>query len=425
LLRPENLPPKYILKTESNMKKALLKLAAVVGLLSLATGAAWAQQIEVSAKLQDTINTHLAQPVSVFTLDTVAAARLDTAIQSWIAGKTGLRTVKVRESRRYPGRVTYALQPIVAEADADVDSASPEMIIQPIINPIIFRKAVNYFSYRQFPVEPVLTKLVKLDAIKLANDFLVNRKMVELSQQDNHDEGVVREFRRDSDLGDGGAGKQELLMQGVVFSRLFKGNPVINSRILVDLNPDTKEVLGLKHLNWTPVLTQPRVTTLRVVHKSLDDILAALQAKAPRMLGRDRRASLSGITPAWFQTDKELLPILLCHITYPHDDHVDGYSQPINLAGNDSEMLPTAMATRPPSTAVPEELKLISPRWLAADTFTFGVAGQFTDSFVLEAAKNITGDWVAVATNSLAVGQVNYTNTVSSEQRYFRAKSLP
>jgi hypothetical protein len=407
------------------MKNILIHAALGLAFVAFAGNQAQSQQILVSAEMQQMLKLELGKAISVYALDTEASARISTAIQSWLAGKADLGTAVARQSQRFPGRVTYKLQPLPNTAEL-ADAAEPAAIINPdIIKPIIFRKDVNFYSYRQFELSPALSRLPKLDAIQTAKDLLVSRKMLELTTQDAlADNPVVREFRRNRDDGLGGEGNQELLMQGVIFGRAFRGAPVINSRILVDILPDTKQVVGLRHSRWTPVLSQPRVTTLKTSTKTVEEVLAALRQRTGRYLGV-RRATLSDVTPGWFQTDKDLVPILLCQVTVAHNDHVDGFCQPINLAGSDSVLYSQTISTQPPAAPVTDDLKLLSPRWVSSDEFTFGIAGQFTDSFVVEAAADITGAWVPVATNMLAEGQFNFTNKVSNENRFFRARSLP
>jgi len=56
------------------------------------------------------------------------------------------------------------------------------------------------------------------------------------------------------------------------------------------------------------------------------------------------------------------------------------------------------------------QLRLDSPRWLSAGKFTFRIAGNSSQSVVVQNSTNLL-NWVNLATNSLAAGQLWYTNS--------------
>ncbi|HRY47978.1 MAG TPA: hypothetical protein P5186_08030 [Candidatus Paceibacterota bacterium] len=407
------------------MKKTWINLALSFGLAALFGNTIFAQQILVSREMENELHRELTKPISVFTLDQTASIRIDSALRAWVAARTDLATAPARNSQRFPGRMTYALRKRQAGQDP-VSGLSPLSLIEvPILQPIFFRTDLHFYTYRQFPTAPALSRLENSEAIQLATDLLVNRQLVELSQQDVLGESVVRSLNRNSDTGADILGHQELLMQGVVFRRLFRGAPVLNSRMTVDLQPDTGEIMGLKHVKWTPALPEARVTTLGISSRTANSVLSSLEEKAVQMFGRVRRITLSNLVRGWFQTDVELLPILLCQMTYQHDDHQDGYTQPINLAGGDEIFYSRETTPNQPSSASEAELVLSSPQSLGRGAFSFIVTGPTSAPFVIEAAADLPGNWIAVATNTLVNGQLIYEGSAHLQQQYFRARIQP
>lgn len=95
------------------------------------------------------------------------------------------------------------------------------------------------------------------------------------------------------------------------------------------------------------------------------------------------------------------------------------------LVRNDPSNLLSQTATWTVNVNLPQ-LWLDSPRWLAGDRFAFRIVGSAPQGVVVQASTNLSG-WVAVATNSLAAGQLWYTNAAadSSRRTFYRAVAPP
>jgi len=331
------------------MRKTIFNPGLWFGCIGALCSVAWSQKLVVPPQMRDKISSELTKPVNVYQLDAQAAARLESAIEAWVGQRMNFKGAQTRKSQRFPGRVTYSVEMPSSVSGHTEDSAAQSVMQAPPSVPVFFTKSLNCYSYRKLLDEPAQTRLEKPQAIQVVTDLLLTNKFVEPTQQDGFGEAeaVVRELRkkRITEQDREGEGGEELVLQGVIFRRKFMGEPVINSSVTVDLQPDTKEVLGLKHYNWTPVLLQFKLAAANASPRTLDDVLAALEEKAKQYAGRAGQASLSSVTRGWFQTDKELIPILLSQVMFPHDDHDDGYAQPINLVGRDDVFYPP----KPPS----------------------------------------------------------------------------
>lgn len=72
------------------------------------------------------------------------------------------------------------------------------------------------------------------------------------------------------------------------------------------------------------------------------------------------------------------------------------------------------------------QLRLDSPLWLTGGRFAFRVAGYASQGVVVQSSTNLS-TWVPLATNSLAGGQLWYTNSAASNfpRRFYRAVTPP
>jgi hypothetical protein len=118
------------------------------------------------------------------------------------------------------------------------------------------------------------------------------------------------------------------------------GGPVVNSVIAVDYQPDTTEVLALKHHNWTPAAAAQAQIQASEAGRTLDDVLKELSDQAKEYCGPYGQATLRQVTRGWFQTETDIIPILMCQVDVPHEDHSDGYTQVVNLAVREEQESP-------------------------------------------------------------------------------------
>lgn len=94
------------------------------------------------------------------------------------------------------------------------------------------------------------------------------------------------------------------ILQRVIFKRQFDDMEVLNSKQIVDIHPDSGEILAYKSINWTPVdevngAVAPTKSADEVIH----EIKEALEEKSDRY-------QVTKIKSGMFQTDKNLIPVL-------------------------------------------------------------------------------------------------------------------
>jgi hypothetical protein len=90
---------------------------------------------------------------------------------------------------------------------------------------------------------------------------------------------------------------------------------------------------------------------------------------------------------------------------------------------------PTNLLTQTVAWAVNvdlSQLRLDSPLWLAGGRFAFRISGYASQGVVVQGSTNLF-NWVSLATNSLAGGELWYTNPTASSfpRRFYRAVTPP
>ncbi|MFQ5821373.1 MAG: hypothetical protein ACE5I5_15415 [Candidatus Heimdallarchaeota archaeon] len=320
------------------MRKIISKVILCVGCFFIIYGMAFNQELLISPEMHAVLDAELSKPLRVYSLDLEEGRRIDEAFRDWVSGSMDLEKAQRRESDRFKDRVTY-LQ--------EMDQNIPRFLIEgfeqrglentrPI--KIYYKRGPNWFSFRKLLDIEAGSTIERERAIELVRDFLLRNNFVRVTEFDTFGEIQVPELRRNYGSDPEFPGKVVLMMQGVKFQRKYMGSPVINSRISVDFHPDTEEILGFKHHNWTPVREGTGTPIPQELYKGPEDIEDNLREKIKKYCGPSERTEIGNIASAWFQTKTELIPILACEIRKLEQEDI--YIEYINLAGSDDVFYP-------------------------------------------------------------------------------------
>ena len=351
---------------------AVCLFAFLMGFISCDTSDKY---LVVSEEMEEKLTVELSKPLEEVSLNNEAAGKTEETFRVLISRNIDLDKAKKNESKRFKDRVSFIQEtennvPIYIKKDLNLkepkkeepireelkredtkDTLLKSKEVQEIelvrvndkkVKPIkmIYRKSPGMYSFRKLVDSESKRKLEKEKAIELAKEFFESNELVKIDEFDKYGEIEVYELR--DDLGSHGSDdtfKDILLLQGVKINRMFMDKPVVNSRVSLDFNPDTEEILGIKHYNWTSTKQDSRVPVKKETVKVTDNVLDILEETAKKYCGENKKALLKNISSAWFQTDTELIPILVCEIEVGDIEtegaHRDTYIQYINLAGND------------------------------------------------------------------------------------------
>lgn len=210
---------------------------------------------------------------------------------------------------------------------------------------VLYREGPAYFRYAKMKEDKTKIPLDNSKAIAVTKQFLIENLFLRETGKDKIGPVYIEERRINRDGGKDKKPDDYLVQQDIVFTRQYEGKPVINSKAVVGLLPSTKEIVLLKHLNWTPLKENKVRKFKRSKLKKMDlnsgeSIEYRLKKKIQEISGNFTKAHITEAIPAWFQTECTLIPILAFNIHIEYSSPQKGlwkrdYLEFINLTGSD------------------------------------------------------------------------------------------
>jgi hypothetical protein len=331
------------------MKKTILTVMLYVGSLFCLNQTAYVQEIDVSREINEALRA-ISEPLSIYALDLAEAKNIDASFEKWVAENMDFEKATKRESRRFKNRETCYYQ--TEKNHSQFMETDKKSVIENKPTEMFYKHSPNCFSYRKYYNAEATTSLKKDEAIQIVKGFLLRNNFVKLNDFDTFGDIQVPELRRNCSADSVSQEREVVLLQRVKFQRMFRGVSVVNSMICVDFFPDTKEILGFKHYNWTPGTSEKDAKPLsKKSTKNSVEIQKNLNEKIKKYCNATEKAQVDNIMPAWFQTETELIPILACEIKVLKSGNYETYQEYINLTGNDDIFYTSRMQKISPTTA--------------------------------------------------------------------------
>jgi len=295
-----------------NMKNIQIILAIVcVELLATVASA----EVVINAEIQKVINQILQTPVKIYQVDTIrqkeGLTRLDDLFEKQLDMKQAMQRINKKTTRTSYRQSMTNNQPLFVDAKAKSRSgvkAKREFNVIYIKKPMrrTFKKELIVLAAKALPPE---------EAIILGSKFIRDNHLCQETKNDKLGQAVVVARKR-VPLDSKEAAKQ-IISQRMIFKRSFAGLNVINSKQTVEIHPETREVLGYKNIDWSPI---QETTGKSMAMKSISDVLDNIRQEY-----KDRRKTYTNkVEQAMYQTDKQLIPVLLVYFETSEDLSVKG-----------------------------------------------------------------------------------------------------
>lgn len=354
-----------------------------------------ASEIVVLDSVTNEVQATVSRPLQSMTIDGELLEQNRQIVLTWVSGSIDLNKATKQVHKRFD-RTSYRLntnkevirlphekliiklKPMQPQTLAPASTAKAQMLLPQVVDQprlqvqqfkvvtlkqpitVLFREGQANFKFHKIKETVALQALSERDAIDAAKQFLVSNKFVQETQDDQIAEVYVQE-RRSNEEQAGERDRDVLHQQDVVFQRKYQGRPVINSKIVVGLHPDSKDITMFKHYNWTPV--QASVVNNKVVPKvkqqlqkpAASAVVRRLQEKIKKNSGTFLRADVKKAMPAWFQTKDAMIPVMAFDVTMeypsPKGKLTRDYLEVLNLAGSDDILIPELKGVQTPSNA--------------------------------------------------------------------------
>ena len=305
-----------------------------------------AVELIIPSHVSSSLDRHMLRSYSAYPLDTKDGKKIGDTFKNWVLQTIDFDVATPRQSDRFGGRVTYYQEltkniPIFIPPKPGLFVPDRQGLSSTKPVPVVYRSSPNRFSFRKL-LDVEAKRQVEQDyAVEVVGAFLKAQGLLNTTQFDKIQKTSCYQLR-EKRAPHGGLPEQDvLILQKVKYSRQFGNAPVINSSISVDFHPDNLEILGFKHYNWTPANEAAPVPIPRGQMKTRDQVEQGLKDKIEEFWSASQKATLTSVTPAWFETSTELIPIVICQLEREDTGRPDVCTSFVNLSGSDSVFLPS------------------------------------------------------------------------------------
>lgn len=292
------------LGSEAAGRERAISRPAYVANAALLLLLAWPAQPAVDSTMEQRIGEILPARLEVFRLDVAANRDVFSRVDTWL--ETNIGTAATAANSRGPWtcwlHTSNRAWLVADEPDRGVVARAP-------FDVFVLREAWKRAVAKSLYV-PGTQDLPAGEAIALARRFVEGHAFCRLTERDRWGSAIVLSRKRRSLSGGGKKGGEQILQRRVALKREFRGLEVVNSRQVVDLHPDTREVLGYASLRWSPV---DEASAVPATGFSASDLSRQIEAR----LGKGSTAVVSGFRAAYFQTDTQLVPVLVVEVVKP------------------------------------------------------------------------------------------------------------
>lgn len=265
-----------------------------------------AAKITIEPKIKNTIADILSKPIKVYELDLEENDRIFDHIDKWFEKHFNLKEA-TRMQNKQGDRISFKLP------GSKAPPISPPGIR---INGEAFKRPSGVFyikesQKRRFIKElrvPTRRRLSNTDVITIGKSFIKSNKFCRLTDDDAFGDPLVISRKRHKLGPDGGIEDQSILFQGVIFKREFFGVEVINSKQIVYIHPDSREIISYKNVRWTPA---NELSGKKMPYLSQEEVISILEKKFTKS---ETWYKVKIIKPGMYQTDKIITPILIIYI---------------------------------------------------------------------------------------------------------------
>jgi hypothetical protein len=281
-----------------------MKFAGII-LASLSMGAFARAEVSIDPAIMDQISEILHKPLKTYHSDLVANKSYLERIDRWADHFIQIDKAKQRKSRTQD-RVSYSLEmfknfPILSSGDT--------------VKGLVSNKSFNLFYIKEPRKRKFLKALEMPSSRVLSNQEVIDAGMEFIRRnqfyRETEYEKMVSPLVISQKIRTEGLNRESddirTISQSVEFKREIFGYEVVNSKQVVDIHPETKEILAYRNILWTPVAVGSGTLTPYITY---DEIVAQLDAM---FNGSKKGLEICKVKAALFQGDDMLFPVLIIH----------------------------------------------------------------------------------------------------------------
>ncbi len=262
-------------------------------------------QVTIPSSIDKQIDNLVQTPRRIYRLDFAAATKNLDHIDTFFATQLPLDKAPPQKSGK-DQRTTFRLPTDIARPIM-LRRAAAKMNWIPAGGSVTYVKEAQSRTFIKEVRVPARSSIPDVELIRMTRSFVTENGLSFGSTVDRLGTATVLTRKRTEVVPDGTTGRTEVLFQRVQFRREVGGLEVLNSKQIVDVQPDGLELVAYKSIRWIPLDEASGAPAKYVPRSKIIERLNRLVA--PGTARRVEKAKL-----AYYQTDKALVPVLAFHL---------------------------------------------------------------------------------------------------------------
>lgn len=267
---------------------------------------------EIDQVILNQIKKTLNNPVKTYKLDKNRTLEHLNIIDQWFIQETGLEKVnpvkKKNQNRWVYKRLVKKNSPILFNKKQNRGLKTEKPFT------IRYEKEGLERSFRKDIRIPTKKQLQKSRVIEIGKTWVLSNKFIKESSLDKMALPLVATWRSHPLKENITEKEKYTILQRVIFRRHFDGCEVINSKIIVDVHPDSEEILSYKHFDWSSIKEESG----KIYHYiSLDTVMKKIGSAMKEHKGTYQ---IHKVQQKMFQSPGYLIPVLVVEISVKSED---------------------------------------------------------------------------------------------------------
>ncbi len=209
------------------------------------------ERTEIDQVIMNQIKDILNNPIKTYKLDKIRTIEHLIIIDKWFLQKTGLskvKPVKKKDQQQWEyKRLVKKNSPILLKISKKQGLKTDKPFT------IRYEKEGLKRSFRKDIRIPTKKQLPKARVIEIGKTLVLSNKFIKESGLDKMALPLMVSWRSHPLKENITEKEKYTILQRVIFKRHFNGKEVINSKIIVDVHPDSEEILSYKHFDWSSI----------------------------------------------------------------------------------------------------------------------------------------------------------------------------
>jgi hypothetical protein len=253
-------------------------------------------------EIENQVTEVISNPIKVYKLDMNENNRCFERIDTWFSQYINFKEAQIKQNRQ-ADHIEYEQYlskniPIPAAREKIAGVAARELFT------VTYIKEPQRRSFVKAIDVPTKQNLPDKDVIEAGTNFIITNDFCKITDMDTLSEPLVVSRKRHELKSDIQESDKWTIIQRVIFTRKLSGINVLNSKQIVDIHPDSREILAYKNFMWTPV---DESSGKHMAYFSPEQILAQIDTAFAEF--KDAY-EVENIKLYLYQTDKFIFPVL-------------------------------------------------------------------------------------------------------------------